>query len=84
MRGAKIFARLWFPLLYGFLTAITAGLSILSPEFPPGRSRIFIGCFAGVLIVLASSRLTRMRLEYLAAIERLENGEGAQERVRVA
>ena len=72
VRGARLFARIWFSLLYVFLIALTAGLWIVGPEFAAGWRRVLIGCFAGGLIVLAASLLTRMRLEYLAAIERLE------------
>ena len=69
---AKIFARIWFPLMYAFLIALTAALWIVGPEFAAGWRRVSLGCFVGGLIVLAASLLTRMRLEYLAAIERLE------------
>ncbi len=73
MRGAKLFARFWFSLLYAFLIALTAALAVVGPEVPGGWRRVFIGCFAGGLVVFATSLLTRMRLEYLAAIQRLEN-----------
>ncbi|MBA4149911.1 MAG: hypothetical protein H0X66_17505 [Verrucomicrobia bacterium] len=72
VRGAKLFARLWFPLLYVFLIALTTGFFVVGPEFATGSRRIFVGLLAGGLIVFASSLLTRMRLEFLAAIERLE------------
>jgi len=75
VRGARLFARLWFPLLYVFLIALTMGLIVVGPEFVAGSRRIFIGSLAGGLIVLAASLLTRMRLEFLAAIERLESRE---------
>jgi hypothetical protein len=57
---------------YVFLIALTTGFFVLTPEFPSGSRRIFIGLLAGGLIVFAASFLTRMRLEFLAAIERLE------------
>jgi hypothetical protein len=72
VRGAKLFARLWFPLLYVFLVALTAGFFIVASEFAMGWRRISIGFLAGGLIVIAASLVTRMRLEFLAAIERLE------------
>jgi hypothetical protein len=72
VRGAKLFARLWFPLLYVFLIALSTGFFVLGPEFATGSRRIFIGLLAGGLIVVAASLLTRMRLEFLAGIERLE------------
>jgi hypothetical protein len=72
VRGAKVFARLWFPLLYVFLIALATGFFVVGPEFATGSRRIFIGSLAEILIVLAASILTRMRLEFLAGIERLE------------
>ncbi len=73
VRGAKVFARLWFPLLYAFLISLTTGFFVVGPEFATGSQRIFTGFMAGVLIICAASLLTRMRLEFLAAIERLES-----------
>ena len=72
VRGAKVFARLWFPLLYAFLIALATGFFVVGPEFATGSRRIFVGSLAAILIVLAASLLTRMRLEFFAAIERLE------------
>jgi hypothetical protein len=72
VRGAKLFARIWFSLLYFFLIGLTAILCVVGPEFAAGWRRIFVGCLAGGLVVFAASLLTRMRLEYFAAIERLE------------
>ena len=77
VRGAKLFARLWFPFLYVCLVAVTAGLVVFASEFTMGWPRIFIGFLAGGLIVTAASLLTRMRLEFLAATERLETREKA-------
>jgi hypothetical protein len=70
--GARWFARIWFPLLYVLLAALTAALWIYSPEFTVTWQRIFIGSMAGLLVVAAASRLSRMRLEYLASLELLE------------
>lgn len=72
MRGAKLFARIWFSLLYSLLTALAAGIWIAGPEFAMGWRRLIISTLAGALIVTAASLLTRMRLEYMAAIERLQ------------
>ena len=72
LRGAKLFAWIWFPLMYVFLIAVTAGLWTVSPEFVAGWRRVLLGCFIGALIVIAASMLTRMGLEYLAAIERVK------------
>ena len=77
VRGAKLFARIWFLLMYVFLIALAAVFWIVGPEVVSGWGRIFVGCFVGALIVLAASILTRIRLEYLAAIERLEAQEKA-------
>ena len=78
MRGAKLFARIWFPLMYVFLIALTAGLWTVGPEFVAGWRRVFLGCLIGALVVVAASLLTRMRLQYMAAIKRLETrGEAA-------
>lgn len=77
MRGGKLFARLWFSLLYAFLMALAAALPVVGPEVAAGWRRIVLGCIAGALIVLATSLLTRMRLEFLASIERLEAGQRA-------
>ena len=72
VRGAKLFSKIWFSIMYLALVAITAGLWIMSPEFAGGWNRIFIGCIVGALVVFAASLLTRMRLKYLAEIEQLE------------
>ena len=73
VRGAKFFARIWFSLLYVFLIALSATSWIVGPEFATGWRRVFTGCLVGALTVIATSLLTRMRLEYLAAIKRLED-----------
>jgi uncharacterized BrkB/YihY/UPF0761 family membrane protein len=71
--GAKLFAKIWFSIMYLALAAITAGFWIVGPMFPEGWRRIFIGCFFGALVVVAASILTRMRLKFLAEIEQLES-----------
>jgi hypothetical protein len=80
VRGAKLYVRLWFPFMYFLLIALTAGLWAAVPQFAAGWKRIFLGCIVCGLTVLASSLLTRMRLEFLAAIELLENREKADGR----
>jgi hypothetical protein len=72
VRGAKLFAKIWFSIMYLALVAITAAFWIVWPEFAEGWRRIFFGCFVGALVVFAASLLTQMRLKYLAAIEQLE------------
>ena len=73
VRGAKLFARVWFPLLYVSMIALAGGLWVVGPEFTTGWRRIFCGCLIGALTVVAASLLTRMRLQYLAAIGLLES-----------
>jgi hypothetical protein len=74
-RRAKLFAKIWFSIMYLMLTAATAGLWIASPEFTGGWPRIFVGCIVGALVVFAASLLTRMRLRFLSEIEQLETRE---------
>jgi uncharacterized BrkB/YihY/UPF0761 family membrane protein len=75
VRGAKLFAKIWFSFMYLALVAITAAFLIVLPEFIEGWRRIFFGCFVGALVVFAASLLTRMRLNYLAEIAELETRE---------
>jgi hypothetical protein len=75
VRGAKLFVRIWFAVLYLMLIAVAAGFWIVGPEFAAGWRRIFVGCFVGTLVVFAASLLTRMRLKFLAEIEQLETRE---------
>lgn len=71
-RGARRFAKIWFPTLYVMLTASTAGLWVFGPEFTGGWQRPVLGFLMATLVVTAASVLTRMRLEFLAGIEQLE------------
>jgi hypothetical protein len=73
IRGAKLYAKIWFSILYLMLVAVTAGFWIVGPDFAAGWCRIVVGCFVGALIVFAASLLTRMRLKCLAEIEQLES-----------
>jgi hypothetical protein len=72
VRGARLFGRIWFPVMYLFLIALTAGFLILSPTFGAGWRDMVVGCLVAVLVVTAAALLTRMRLEFLAGIEKLE------------
>ena len=74
MRGAKLYVRLWFPFMYVLLIALTSALWAVVPEFAAGWKRIFLGGLVCGLTVLAASLLTRIRLEFLAAVELLETG----------
>jgi integral membrane sensor domain MASE1 len=71
-RGARRYAIVLFAALYAMLTASTAGLWIMSPEFPDTMPRAILGSLIAVLVVAAASLLTRMRLEFFAGIETLE------------
>jgi hypothetical protein len=73
IRGAKLYAKIWFSVLYLMLVAVTAGFWVVGPEIATGWGRIVVGCFIGALIVFATSLLTRMRLKFLAEIEQLES-----------
>ena len=55
------------------LVAVTAAFWIVGPDLGEGWRRIVVGCFVGALIVFAASRLTRMRLKFLAEIKQLES-----------
>jgi hypothetical protein len=78
VQGARLFARVWFSVVYVLLIALTATLWILSPEFNNSSHRTLIGCFAAVLVITAASRLARMRVEFLAGVEQLERNEPAR------
>lgn len=74
VRGAKVFARLWFSFMYVLLIAVTAASWVLAPEMATSRGdRIFLGCVFGGLTVVAASVLTRMFLGLLAEIKQLES-----------
>jgi integral membrane sensor domain MASE1 len=73
--GARVvrrYAIIWFAALYALLTASTAGLWLISPDFTGTWLRAILGSLIAVLVVVAASLLTRMRLEFFAGIERLE------------
>jgi len=74
VRGAKLYARIWFSVLYLTLVAVTAGFWFVGPEFVAGWPRIVVGSFVGALIVFAASLLTRMYLRFLAEMNQLEKG----------
>ena len=71
VRGAKLFAHLWFPVLYFVLMCLATAPCFVGSELVGWRRIVFGGVF-GALVVLGASLLTKMRLNYLAAIERLE------------
>ena len=71
-RGARRFARVWFPAMYAMLTSSTAGLWIFGSEFTGGWQRTLLGFIIATLVVTAASVLTRMRCEFLAGIDQLD------------
>ncbi len=73
-----MFARIWFPALYLQLVVLATALWIYSPESTVTWQRICVGAFATVLVVAAASRLSRMRLEYMASLEQLEAAQRAR------
>jgi hypothetical protein len=75
VRGARLFTHIWFPMMYTFLIVVAAGFFAAISEFESGRSRILVCCVAAGLLVLAAFLLTRMRHNFLAAVERLEKHE---------
>jgi uncharacterized BrkB/YihY/UPF0761 family membrane protein len=72
VRGAKLYFKIWFSVLYLMLVAVTAGFWFVGPEFAAGWRRIVIGSFVGALVVFAASLLTKMRLRFLAEMNQLE------------
>ena len=74
VRGARVFAYLWFSVMYVFLFAVNAASWVLAPEMAPEwGDRLFIGCIFGALTVLAAALLTRMCLKMLAELKELES-----------
>ncbi len=51
---------------YGMLTACGAGLWIVAPEVTATRRRVPFGSLVAVLVIVAASVLTQMRLKYFA------------------
>jgi uncharacterized BrkB/YihY/UPF0761 family membrane protein len=72
VRGAKLYAKIWFSALYLMLVAIAAGFWFVGPEFIVGWRRIVVGSFVAALVVFAASLLTKMRLRFLAEMNQLE------------
>jgi hypothetical protein len=77
VRGAKLYGKVWFSILYLMLVAVNAGLWFVGPEFAVGWRRMVVGCFVGALVVFAASLLSRMRLEFLAEMADLETRQKA-------
>lgn len=73
VRGARLWAKVWFSVMYLMLAAVAVGLCLVGPElFAAGWRGIFAGCLAGALLVFATSFLTQMRLRILAELAELE------------
>ncbi len=71
VRGAKLFARIWFTVLYLVLVGLVTKLWLVSPEASEGPRRLIFGGLVGGFAILATVLLTKMRLEYWSSIQRL-------------
>ena len=73
-RGARWYGRILFASLYAILIRFTSRLWIYSPEFTSTEMwrRVVFGLFVAVLVVIAASVLTQMRIKFFAGIEQLE------------
>lgn len=80
-RGARLYGGIWFAALYSMLTASTAALCILSPEFSHTWRRVLFGSIVAVLVVVAASVLTQMHVKFFAGIKQLEASRGQHERI---
>jgi hypothetical protein len=76
-RGARWYGRVVFAWLYAMLIFFTARLWIHSQDFASaGTVRgVLFGSIVAVLVVVAASMLTKMRIEYFASIERFVSGQ---------
>ena len=72
--GARRFARIWFAAMYAMLIVSAAGLWSFGPEFEfsGGWQRHVFGFLVAILVVTGASVLTRMRFNFVAAIDELE------------
>ena len=71
-RGARWYGRAVFAWLYALLIYFTAKLFIYGQDFTFTATwrRVVFGSLVAVLVVIAASILTKMRIEYFASIER--------------
>jgi len=74
LRGARFFARVWFPFMDVLLIAVSAGLWINYSSSLSTGLQILIA----TLVVVAASLLTRMQIKYVSAIEQLESQSGME------
>lgn len=72
IRGAKLFARIWFPAAYLVIIVLVTILWLAVSDAIPGSDRLVFGAIVTTFAVMATAVLTRMRLEYWASIEKLE------------
>lgn len=72
-RGARVFGRIWFFFVYAGLIGLCTTFCISVGKFTDNQSRLYMGLLASSLIVIATSLLTKMRLEYWASVERLSD-----------
>ncbi len=73
VRGARLFAGIWFPAVYLAIISLVTKLWMVSGEIGEGPRRLIFGGLVAGFAVLATALLTKMRLEYWASIEKLEN-----------
>ena len=73
VRRARLWAKVWFSIMYLMLAAIAVGWSFAGPAlFAAGWRGLVVGCVAGSLIVFATSLLTQMRTKVLSELAELE------------
>jgi hypothetical protein len=75
VRGARMFVRIWFPVVYALIVLLLLLFFFLGSELARGWRGILLGGFVSVLAVIAIAVLTRMRLEFLASIDALETAQ---------
>jgi hypothetical protein len=72
VRGARLFAGIWFPIVYLAIIALVAKLWMVSGEVVEGPRRFIFGGLVAGFAVMATAFLTKMRLEFRSSIEELE------------
>ena len=72
IRGLKLFARIWFPIVYGFLLVLAA-LTEWHFLFLPASRSLFISVLIIVLVLIALTILTKMFREFTEGIHLMES-----------
>lgn len=70
--GAKLFARIWFPVAYLTIIVLVTLLWNAVSDAILGSDRLVFGTIVTTFAVMATTIITRMRLQYWASIEKLE------------